>query len=508
MTNQRTTLLPTDTTPKSYEDLDGAQGREVFFRPNRYRPANFPGMMVEVRVRSKDGEHSCIVLDVSQSGVAFVWPDGLNRPLAHDHIESLAVTFDKHVAYQGAASIVTTRLTDDVYAVGASFSDALLDIDKVLHLRDVKAWESERAPSLRRDHKPWATDGHHAFKSLVGEFRLYLEDASHEFASTEASLPWKVVHGQTDAPARKALIHTLREGFVKDVARFSAEADAALRTAEPSMYDALRTYSRQMLDSLLMQAPVIYRARTKPLGYPGDFEVMRFAYEDHFEGPSLYAKALHLAAVLLPGPSCVPSRKEAIKAAIAARISRMSPESTLRVASIASGPAQEVYELLSELPSIPGSVHIVLYDQDPTALSFAFSRLSKLADVRWAGKVKIRFLHDSIKRLLRDPELFRDHAPFDLVICAGLFDYLDDEKARVLTQALYKSLRGGGTLYWGNFVPEQPTRWLLEHHLEWFLTYRSREQMRAIATEAVPKGVVSVLEESVGWCPFVALTHV
>ncbi len=147
------------------------------------------------------------------------------------------------------------------------------------------------------------------------------------------------------------------------------------------------------------------------------------------------------------------------------------------------------------------------FDQDPAALQFAFGRLTRFVDARWGSRVRIRFLHDSIKRLLRDPELFRDHAPFDAVICAGLFDYLDADKSAVLVSSLYRAVRPGGVVYAGNYVPEQPTRWLLEHHLDWNLLYKSRDEMLAFARRGAPGAAVAIVEEAVGYCPFVTVTR-
>jgi SAM-dependent methyltransferase len=234
---------------------------------------------------------------------------------------------------------------------------------------------------------------------------------------------------------------------------------------------------------------------------------MRFIYERNFEGSSLFAKAVHLAACDTPGAALVRARKDMLKGRIADLIARAGAGSHVRIASIAAGPSQEVFELLRELKEVPGMIDIVLYDQDASALSFAFSRLNRLVDARWSRRVRIRFLHDSIKRLLRDPALFQDHAPFDVVICAGLYDYLDGRNATTLTRSLYASVRPGGQLYVGNVVPELPTRWLMEQHLDWFLKYKTREEMLAFTGEAAPDAHLAVIEESTGFNPFICLTR-
>jgi hypothetical protein len=47
----------------------------------------------------------------------------------------------------------------------------------------------------------------------------------------------------------------------------------------------------------------------------------------------------------------------------------------------------------------------------------------------------------------------------------------------------------------------------MEHHLEWDLLYRSREELAAIGRRAMPKARVRILEEEAGVNPFLELVH-
>lgn len=507
MSYDRPTPPPVLTTGKAYEELEGAQGREVFFRPTRYRPTDLGSVRASVEFEFDAHTYACEMQDVSQNGVAFLWPANLPPPTQGATLSPLVVRFDRHEAYHGAALVMSVRASEGATVVGASFTEALLDIEDVLQLRDVRNWEVESAATLALAKKPWSLGGHDDFKAAVGDFRLFLDDASHHLAQVEVSLPWNVVHGESGAPARGALIDALRHGFVRDFIALANRIDTCVRRTSPDAWQALKPFTQQHLDALLLQAPFLYRARTKPLGYPGDFEIMRFIYERNFEGSTLFAKAAHLAACETSGATLVRTRKDLLKARITDFLRAAKPGAQVRIASIAAGPAQEVFELLRELKEISGTIDIVLYDQDASALAFGFSRLTRLVDQRWSKQVRIRFLHDSIKRLLRDPQLFQDHAPFDIVICAGLLDYLDPRQCETLTRSLYGSLREGGELYVGNVVPEMPTRWLMEQHLDWFLKYKTREEILDFARTGAPDATVTLVEEATGYNPFACVAR-
>ncbi len=490
---------------KNYEELEGAQGREVFFRPVRYRQTDLGPVRAAVDVTLDGRVHACEMQDVSQNGVAFVWPTEATPPSLGATLPMVTITFDRHEAYRGAVTVISVRDTDTQRVVGAAFADALMSIDDVLHLRAVKHWTTERSQDLTAASRPWHVEGHERFKSLVGELRLYFEDTEAQLSALEATLPWHVVHGESRTPARAALVDQLQRDFVPEFIRYSEALDTALRGATGTDWARLKDYSQRHLHAWMMRAPFLHRCLTKPLGYPGDFEVMRFLYEKQFEGATLFGKALHLASVHTRGAAAVRARKDMLEARLLALLGSRGGGSggPLRIASVAAGPAQEVFEALHSLTAAPPPVELVLFDQDAHALALTQARLSRYAQ-RWPT-VKIIYLHDSIKRLLQDPTLFQGFGPFDMIFCAGLFDYLKFGTAVTLCRHFHANLLPGGTAYVGNMVPENPCRWFLEHHLDWYLTYRTRDEILEFARTAAPHAEVAIVEEATGLNPFVMI---
>jgi hypothetical protein len=119
--------------------------------------------------------------------------------------------------------------------------------------------------------------------------------------------------------------------------------------------------------------------------------------------------------------------------------------------------------------------------------------------------VKIIYLHDAIKRLLRDAHLFSSFGDFDAIFSCGLFDYLPQRTAVTLTQNLYSSLAPGGTLYIGNQTPRTTSRWFMEYHADWYLIYREHADMLDFAKTAAPAAALAIHEEPTGINPFVSL---
>src|SRR5438105_2226178 len=63
---------PTLVKVRSYEQLDDGQGRQVFFRPQRYQRSDLNPMRAILHITTaQDASFDCELIDVSQNGVAF-----------------------------------------------------------------------------------------------------------------------------------------------------------------------------------------------------------------------------------------------------------------------------------------------------------------------------------------------------------------------------------------------------------------------------------------------------
>jgi hypothetical protein len=56
-------------------------------------------------------------------------------------------------------------------------------------------------------------------------------------------------------------------------------------------------------------------------------------------------------------------------------------------------------------------------------------------------------------------------------------------------------------------APDNPTRWVMEMHLDWHLVHRERSELLELSHAAAPKADLRICEERSGINPFVALTR-
>lgn len=79
---------------------------------------------------------------------------------------------------------------------------------------------------------------------------------------------------------------------------------------------------------------------------------------------------------------------------------------------------------------------------------------------------------------------------YDLVYCAGLFDYFGDATCSALVELYYNWINPGGRVVVTNVTPNHNTIHLMGHLLEWNLKLRDKKGMEELAFPAVPNEVV------------------
>ena len=225
------------------------------------------------------------------------------------------------------------------------------------------------------------------------------------------------------------------------------------------------------------RGPLQRHAREKPHGYAGDYEMLdQIAADRISEGilPGAFDRYFQNHAA----PRAVRNRTTEIANRIVATV-REYPGRRVKIASVGSGSAADVRRAIEVLePDEVARIDVSLFDLDPDALSFAAARLDGLSTEQ---------LHTHRVNLNRFARSERRTSPLvesDLIFCSGLFDYLKQPDAVAMLQALWSRLRAGGRLLVFNFSTPNPSRAYMEWFGNWYLEYRSTEEMKQLGHDA------------------------
>ena len=247
---------------------------------------------------------------------------------------------------------------------------------------------------------------------------------------------------------------------------------------EPEALRATKHYTEAVLTPELIQGPIWRRSYNKPLGYPGDYQVMRYLYNGAAEGHTAYARLVH--GVGLEIGAFVPNRMEMMREAIAITVEDCLGETgAIRIASVGCGPAREVMDFLETYrPRAP--VRFTLVDHDREALEFASEYVRGTTAIR-DGQAEADPLRISVLELIKDRLDSRRLGSQHMIYSVGLFDYFGERVCRRLAAALFDRLEPGGLLVIGNMKAHTSIVWPLEFIADWSLNYRTAEDMLALA---------------------------
>jgi hypothetical protein len=235
---------------------------------------------------------------------------------------------------------------------------------------------------------------------------------------------------------------------------------------------------------LIHQSPYTRRAFEKPRGYPGDAEILDFAYgcAPLPQGTTPLGAQIYEFELQTSGSKSARARRDLL----ASMVDEVADQRRMpRVLSIACGHLREAQ--ISEAVRSGRVGRYVAFDQDPLSLAVV-DQQHRYGD-REHRYGCVQTIEGSVRSLLARHIEF---SGFDFVYAAGLYDYLSEPVAAKLTALMFSMLAPGGRLLAANFAPEWECIGYLEAFMDWHLIYRNESQMQELARN-IPAQEVSSL---------------
>lgn len=406
---------------------------------------------------------------------------------------------------EARAYSLSVRFTDALPAVGASLDDVRITIgsqahelgrcrvevdgrgahriapvdeliqcrDVVKHGRVVRCGQSfEQLPLLWARKEAIHPEFARYTASLVYDLQVYRE----RFDEIDAAI-------SDESPA---LQEEIRERVLSQQApAFLAFFDERLLALETLVRDYSRSeherhgyYFRRHVWPFISSSLFLTRTNVRPRGYAGDSLMMRFLYENRFEGESIFGRLMHKHPIETAAAQAVRNRRRLIVDTVG-KVLRERGRDELKLMSVACGPAWEVRDLYSSAADCRRYISTLL-DQDDEALGEAEREIGNAAR-RNGVDVRARYIQESVRTMLRTKDLPSAFGRHDFIYSMGLFDYLAPPVAKTVLAKLYQMVEPGGRLLVGNFHVRNPTRLYMEYWMDWVLLYRSDEDMLELA---------------------------
>jgi len=400
------------------------------------------------------------------------------------------------VMYSGRAVVSNLLNTGILLVCEASLDEAWIDVDVFAPVHQKDRLAAEFGEFIREWEKFYQLLP--AFKVVVSDLQTFLVDLRRWMEQVELGVRSQPA-GDRAATERTIIRELEAPVFPQLIPLFERfEQTSSLIGAE--LRPSHGMFAKRQLHPIVSCAPFFFRSWQKPLGYAGDYEMVNMMVREPYEGASMFAKLLN--SFFLHTPPVVAHRNRITHmagrlAAEAERCARAGER--LQVFNLGCGPAQEIQRFLREHP-IADQVDFALLDFNDETVEYAGRTLNVVRQA--AGRATginpvLKSVHQILKESGRADGLLR-RGGYQMVYCAGLFDYLSERVCKRLMNIFYDLLAPGGLLLVTNVEAHNPSRNWMEYVTEWHLVYRTREELRALAPDGAPDHCCEIIAEELG----------
>lgn len=300
-----------------------------------------------------------------------------------------------------------------------------------------------------------------AFLAGIQEFKLALTALENEIPANYVPVAGDSFHTRTlEALNQSVAVCKAYEQLIGDDKAFLKQ---------------VQEYFRTETDPWMRLSWIGNRARSKPSGFAGDFEMLIKLYDQATPATGL-GGYLDLCILDLQLARAVRSRLSAAREYLLNEIDRRG--TSVRILDIASGPCRE-YLNWPTLP-IENPIEVVAMDNDPVAIDYVKTNVASKLD----GGTKLNVVRYNALRTRNAKATIEHFGRFDIIYSVGLFDYLTDDHLIGVFTGLRDTLADNGSMYIAFKDTEQYEKTPYQWHLDWFFYQRTQQDVLELYRKA------------------------
>jgi extracellular factor (EF) 3-hydroxypalmitic acid methyl ester biosynthesis protein len=399
-------------------------------------------------------------------------------------LSEFKIIWNDRALYAGRAVVRSLMHTGLVTVCEATLDDSWLDVD-FSSSTDLPARlggqftefieEWQRLYRVAPDYKVVLAD----LQTFLTDVRLWLDQVELGIRSSPSGDRMKL---------ERQAVRELEQSVVPAISSLFERFEVASARVEEDLQPAHHAFAKRQLHPLLLCSPFVYRTFQKPLGYAGDYEMVNMMFREPCEGGSLFAKMVNTYALQLPPIIAHRNRISYLADWLGVETRRVARQHRVaRIFNLGCGPAHEIQRFLAN-GSLCEGADFTLADFNDETIAHTSGVLGGLKQ-QHGRNMRIQLVKKSVQQLLKQADRVVQYSradQYDVVYCAGLFDYLSDKVCRKLMEVFYGMLAPGGLLLATN-VDAHPARGEMECFLEWHLVQRNAVQMLTLAPAAASR---------------------
>jgi extracellular factor (EF) 3-hydroxypalmitic acid methyl ester biosynthesis protein len=400
----------------------------------------------------------------------------------------------ERLVYSGRATVSSLVNTGIMLVCEATLEEAWLDVDLFALITEPRRLRADFAVFLHEWGKIY---------NILPQYKVILADIQTYFSDLKRWLD-QVELGIRSSPSNDRLklevdvIHELAPTILPSIDSLFAKFEEVAENVGPDLVPHHRNYAKRQLHPHLLCSPFAYRTYHKPLGYAGDYEMVNMIVRDPAEGSSLFSKTINLWMLSQAPAVAHRNRIQYLTGILAQETRRVTAEGRpARIFNLGCGPAREIQTFLAD-DELSDRALFTLLDFNDETLQHTGKVLRDLVD-QMGRKTGLEMLKKSVHQVLKEESKPRPfHERYDVVYCAGVFDYMSDRICKRLMNIFYEMLEPGGLLCATNVDVTNPWQKSLEFLLEWHLIHRDSAQLRSLVPDQAPQDRVHFKRDSTG----------
>jgi len=412
-------------------------------------------------------------------------------------LNDFRIMMNDRVVYSGRAVIANLVNTGIMLICEVSLSDdGWIDIDILSPKQDKNRLLSDFAEFLRESEKVNRVIPE--FKLVVADIHAMLSDLRRWMEQIELGIRSLPTGGRLEA--ERETLKQLEEPVIPAVTPLLRRFEETACDIQADLRPLHSGYIKRQIHPLVLCSPFVYRIFQKPLGYAGDYEMVSMMLRDPYEGSSMFAKMLNRLFLDIPPVVAHRNRITYLTDRLHRETERHAANGKVaRVFNLGCGPAKEIQEFLTADPLSDNADLLLLDFNDETIAST--TRVLEDLRTRHRRRTGLQFVKRSVHQILKESAKKGagfEAGTYDVVYCAGLFDYLSDRICRRLLEVFYDLLAPGGLLIATNVDSSNPSRLWMEFVVEWHLVYRDKEHFLRLAPDSAPAESCAVSSDETG----------
>jgi len=319
------------------------------------------------------------------------------------------------------------------------------------------------------------------FKLVVSNMASMLSGVQHWLTAVDVGIRTTVTRRRDEL--EQEIFSSVQGRVVEEVLPAMQRFEEVVTEVEEGEISVHKSYARRELHPIMLCSPFLYRTYTKPLGYAGDYEMVNMMLRNPYEGSSAFAKLLNFALLNTAPVIAHRNRIDYLVEKLRVECARRVTKGKTRIFNLACGPALEVQRFLRECEE-SDLAEIDLLDFNAETLEYTRERIQE-ARMSGGRETKVGYFQRSVHQLLRAASQGGEDefTGYDIVYCAGLFDYLSQRVCKRLVELFSTMAKPGGLIIVTNVSDSNPSKAWMEYLVEWNLIYRGRKEMEDLVPE-------------------------